>query len=157
MGPRPLQRFVRRRDPKGKSPPSSDLHPCYSPAMKHHVRLLAWAPATSAALMILAIYCSWATAYVQLGRRPRPNIDDPDMIGGFFTELYDLCLPLVFVLFVIWTITSAFTLLMADSRKVEHWRGWGLGFVVGLIAFGLLCLLFVLRSSPGDAIEWFFD
>jgi uncharacterized membrane protein len=125
--------------------------------MRHRVRLLAWVPATSVAMMIFAMYSSWAAAYAQLGRRPRPNIDDPNMIGGFSTDLYDLCLSLVFVLFIIWAGTSAFTLLMADSRKTERWRGWGIGFVMGLVAFGSMFLLFVLQSSPGDAIEWFFD
>lgn len=104
--------------------------------MIRKVRLLAWAPVVSVALMIVAMYSSWVVAYAQLGRRPRPSVDDPNMIGGFSTDLYDFSLPFVFVLFVIWAVTSAFTILMAGLLKTEHWRGWALGFVAGLVTFG---------------------
>src|SRR5688572_23106722 len=89
--------------------------PCYSLAMMRNVRLLAWAPVVSMTLMILAMYGSWAVAYAQLGRPPRPMIDDPNSIGGFSSGLYAFLSPLVFVLFFIWAVTSFLACLIADS------------------------------------------
>jgi len=109
------------------------------------------------ALVIITMYCSWAVAYTQLGRRPLPNIDDPNSIGGFSTDLYEFCLPLVFVLLAIWFVTSILTCVIADSPKGERREGWLVSLTAGLIAFGPFVFLFLLFASPGGAIGWFFD
>ena len=123
--------------------------------MIRKVPLLAWAPAASMLLMIVAVYSSWAVAYGQLGRHPRPSIDDPKFIGGFSTDVYTICVWLILVLAAIWALTSLIALVMGVLPKTKHRSGWWLGFAAGLIAFGVQVPL--LRNSPGDAIEWFAD
>jgi hypothetical protein len=125
--------------------------------MTRNIRLLAWMPVTSMALVIIAMYSSWAVAYTQLGRRPQPNVDDPKLIGGLSTDLYEFCFPLVFVLLVIWFVTSILTCLIADSPKAERRDGWLVRLTAVLIAFGPFAFLFLLYASPGGAIGWFFD
>jgi hypothetical protein len=121
------------------------------------VRLLPWLPVTSVVLMILAMYSSWSAAYAQLGWRPRPNIDDPESIGGFSTDLYEFCLPLVFGLSGIWIVTSVLTCLIADSPRTERPSGWLVNLTAGLIAFGPFVFLILLYASPGGVVGWFFD
>jgi hypothetical protein len=125
--------------------------------MKRRDVLVAWAPMTSVVLMILAVYSSWAVAYAQLGRKPRPNADDPASIGGFSSAWYDFCLPFVFVLLVVWCVTSVLACVMADSPKSEPGNRWLVGVTACLMALGPFVLLFLMLSSPGDAIGWFFD
>src|SRR5690606_30352962 len=61
---------------------------CYSPKVLPKVRSFTWVPAASAALMLVAVYGSWAVAWAQLGRRPRPSMDDPRHIGGLATDVH---------------------------------------------------------------------
>jgi hypothetical protein len=118
-------------------------------------RVLALTPPVAQLLALLAIYGCWAAAGAQLGRSPRPMADDPASIGGFSSDLYSLCLPLVFVLFLVWLVTWLLACVMADSPKARPDGKWGLGAAAGIVAFGLHAVLFVV--SPGDAVAWFYD
>lgn len=134
--------------------------PCYSRAMIRKIRLLAWVPLASVVLMFAAVYASWAVAYGQLERRPRPSADDPKAIGGFSTDLYDFSAPLVSVLLITWAVTSLFAFAMGiremgmRSKTMQPGRWW-FGFAAGVIPIFLLIV--VVRHSPGEAMEWFFD
>jgi hypothetical protein len=127
---------------------------CYSRSMIRKVALLGWVPVASVMLMIATMYCAWAAAYAQLGRRPRPSIDDPNAIGGFSTDVYVFCEWVVMILFAIWALSSIFAVVM-DVRSRGQSRSWGLGVGASLIALGLLVPLWF--SSPGDAVQWFAD
>jgi hypothetical protein len=132
-------------------------HPCYSLAMKGRDRLIAWAPMTSVALMLVAIYSSWAVAYAQLGRKPLPSSDDPRSIGGLSTDWYNFCLAFVFALLAVWFVTSILACVAADSPKSEQRSRWLVGITASLMVVGPFLLLFLMFTSPGNAIGWFVD
>lgn len=103
--------------------------------------------------MVVAVYCSWAVAYLQLGRRPQPSRDDPKGIGGLATDVYTLCVWVIGILAAIWAITLLLRLARAGSPEAERRRGRVPDFILGFTAIGLpFCLLFL-----HDAIAWFID
>src|SRR6185369_3979595 len=105
--------------------------------MIRRVSPLAWAPAVSAVLMIVAVYCSWAVAYVQLGRRPRPSMDDPKSIGGFATDVYSFSVWVIGILAVIWAVSLLLKLGRTASPEAKGRNGRFLDFANGFIAVGL--------------------
>lgn len=117
--------------------------------MIRKVPLLAWMPT----LMVAVVYCSWAVAYAQLGRRPRPSMDDPLQIGGVATDVHAFCAWTIRILVAIWGATFLLRLVRADSPGVERRNGRLQDFINGLIAIGLPFSLLVLH----DAIVWFID
>lgn len=104
-------------------------------------------------LMVIAIYCSWAVAYTQLGRRPRPSMDDPKYIGGFATDFSTFCVWLIYILAAIWVVAVILRLRSVASPEQEQRSGRFLDFILGAIAVGLPFSLLFLH----DAIAWFID
>jgi hypothetical protein len=84
-------------------------------------------------------------------------MDDPKFIGGFSTDVYVFCSWVIGILAAVWAITSLLTLVKGFLSKTEQGGWWRLGFVAGLVAFGLLFSLLVSGKSPGNAIMWFID
>ncbi len=103
--------------------------------------------------MVVAVYCSWAVAYAQLGRRPRPSMDDPTDIGGFATDVHTFCVWVIGILAAIFTVAFLLRLVMAESPESERRSGRLLDFSIGVIAIGLPFSLLFLH----DAIVWFID
>ena len=103
-----------------------------------------------------SFYLTWLIAWVQLGHRPRPMLDDPKAIGGVLDIAYyipGILLMLVPVLAPLGLVASFFCPINA-RRGVRHsWRAAFAALYVALCALALL----TLRSDPGRVVEWWFD
>jgi hypothetical protein len=104
-------------------------------------------------LMVVAVYCSWVAAYAQLGRRPKPSMDDPKGIGGTATDVYTFCVWVIGILFAIWTVAVILRLMKAAPPEEARRNGRLLEFCIGATAIGVPFSLLVLH----DAILWFID
>lgn len=127
---------------------------CYSQAMIRKALLLAWVPGiASVVLSFVAVYCSWAVAYAQLGRHPQPLVDDPKFIGGLSTVVYSFCMWAIAALAAVWTVSALLTIVTGVLSKAEQrgagWLGFASVFGFSLLFFGLYL--------PNNAISWFFD
>jgi hypothetical protein len=121
------------------------------------VRVLAWlvrAGVMAPWVWLTSVYAVWLIACVQLGRRPRPLLDDPKHLGGWVDIPHTLSI-LLFML--------AFPLLGA-GLGAALWIGiFGRAkWKVALLSFGALLLSWTMafavgRLNPGRVIAWYLD
>ncbi|PTY01658.1 hypothetical protein DB347_22740 [Opitutaceae bacterium EW11] len=123
--------------------------------MKLTTRILGWIPLGAVLLIVALVYGAWATAFVQLGRRPLPSMDDPKYIGGISTLISNASTILILVLLVCWILAMCANAVIAVHPRVTDKRWWLVRFAYGLIA--MLLLLLSVRHSPGEALTWFID
>jgi hypothetical protein len=123
--------------------------------MTKKVSMLGWMPVALPAVILILVYFAWTVAFIQLGRRPLPSMDDPKYIGGVATQVYAVVSAAIVVLFFGWlfgTVSVAIVGLL--PKTLDRWRWW-LKVVLGLSTMVLLVGL--TRFSPGGACEWFLD
>ena len=123
--------------------------------MKLTSRILGWTPLASVLLIVAAVYGAWAAAFIQLGRRPLPSMDDPKYIGGISTLVSNASSILVLVLLVCWILAMCANAVIAVHPRVTNKRWWLVRSAYGLTA--MLLLLLSIRHSPGEALTWFID
>lgn len=106
-------------------------------------------------VMALSIYANWLTAWLALGHRPRPALDDPLFIStaASLTHIAALLLiwaaPLAFGGCVLGII---FAIRQRDRDREGDVRVWAIA------ALGSWLLTFVvLRADPGGVLNWFLD
>jgi hypothetical protein len=103
--------------------------------------------------LLSSIYATWLTAFVSLGRIPRPSLDDPKSINVFVSafliltgSLY-LLMPVSFVGFIIALIIRKRRDFI-DRHPVASWAllggSWGI-------------LIAVLAIDPGRVLYWMMD
>jgi hypothetical protein len=119
--------------------------------------VLAWlvrAGVISPWIWLSTVYTVWLIAWVQLGRRPRPLLDDPKNLGGWV----DIPHTASVLLFMI-----AFPLLGAAVGAALSLGVFGKGkWNVALLSFGALLLSWtaafaVARLDPGRVVAWYLD
>jgi hypothetical protein len=103
-----------------------------------------------------SFYATWLVAWIQLGHRPRPMLDDPKSIGGLVDIAYIISGLLVMAMPLLTPIGFASS-FFCPVRSV-HGKRYSL--VAGLaVLYVLLCALslLMLRADFGRAVEWWFD
>lgn len=119
------------------------------------ISMLRWMPPVLPVLILAVVYGAWGVAFLQLGRRPIPSMDDPKYIGGLSTQFTDATSILILVLLVAWGFSLlASAIIGVLPRTTERGRR-GMQFVLGVVSMALLLAL--IRFSPGGALAWFMD
>ncbi len=99
----------------------------------------------------VAYHLAWL-AQLQLGRWPRPNLDDPRALGGLVPALH-LVLTLQLVL---WPVSWAAGLLgVGLHARASGWRGAALRLLVLVVANSLMVAF--ARWDPGQVMAWVMD
>jgi nitric oxide reductase large subunit len=117
---------------------------------------------TCAAAPAAALYGTWIAAWISLGHRPEPSLNDPKGINGAVSALHGItvllivafpaivimCLPLVpFVL-------RSARVIGLEGRPRYDRRTIGLAIATLAVGFGSA---FLFKSDPGDVLYWFMD
>ena len=103
-----------------------------------------------------SFYLTWLIAWVQLGHRPRPMVDDPKSVGGILDIAYYLPGIFIMLLPVLAPIglAASFFCPITARRDVRYAIRAAIAILyVALCAFVLL----TLRYDPGQVVEWWFD
>ena len=138
---------------------SLDDHPAPHPVgnFATRYRLTVWLLAFLYPVWLLgSFYLTWFIAWVQLGHRPRPMLDDPKSVGGILDIAYylpGLLLMLMPVLVPLGFAASFFCPVNPRSGRRHVSRPALAVLYISLCAIVLL----TLRSDPGRVVEWWFD
>ena len=123
--------------------------------MNQRSRLWGWVPVTSVISALLLVYVSWLTAFLQLGRRPIPSMDDPKFLGGYSSVISSVCSKVILALLLCWAASLlgmiVFSLLPKTEDRAYWWKHVALGLAAMFLLFGSA------HYSPGDAVTWFLD
>lgn len=104
--------------------------------------------------VVSSIYGSWLFAWLVLGRRPVPWLDDPTQISPFVTAAY-YASGLVFVGFPVAAVLGiAATIWFVRRHRLPAWAG----ALLPLLLVGLWAgTIEFLRSNSLDVIRWWGD
>ena len=106
--------------------------------------------------LVCSFYSVWLVAWIQLGHRPRPMLDDPKDIGGFMDFAY-------FVPgFLLLAMPALIPLGLAASffcpLRVCRGRRFILSTTLVVLYVALCTFALVgLRKDPGGVVEWWLD
>ena len=128
------------------------------PAERDWLGTLARGLAAYPVLTVGALYSGWATAWLQLGRRPVPSLDDPASISGWV----DVARWVFMVLFIGLLPTFAVHLGVGVAAVVEWRRGGrsigGKELLVAAAALAIWAGAFaLLRTDPWNVGVWYMD
>jgi hypothetical protein len=106
--------------------------------------------------LVLSFYSTWVIAWIQLGHRPRPNLDDPKFIGGLM-DLVHLLPGLMLIAMPVSAplgLASAFYCPARIRGLTRFTQNLGLA-----VLYTVLCTLALvtLRADPGRVVYWWFD
>lgn len=105
-------------------------------------------------LLVTGLFTTWGAARLSLGHWPRPSLDDPKQIGGWFDVPYTLTGFLVIPGLVAFIFCVAALIYQACRRPLQRAR---------LLTTAAVSLLFTLaaelylRWDPLRIGEWFMD
>ena len=106
--------------------------------------------------LVSSFYSTWLMAWIQLGHRPRPMLDDPKSIGGLMDIAYIVPGFLVMAMPVLTPIGLAASFFCpVQVRRVSRYAQ---NCVLAVLYVALCALaLLMLRADPGRVVEWWFD
>lgn len=106
--------------------------------------------------LVGAFYATWLVAWVELGHRPRPMLDDPKYIGGLMDFVYGVPGYLLLGLPVLAPLGFAAS-FFCQKRTTRERRGV-LAMVLAAF-YVLMCVtaIVVLRYDGASVVEWWFD
>lgn len=115
------------------------------------VRLLngvAWAYPV---FLVATFYGTWFVAWLSLGHRPRPSLDDPKSIGVVVDALCFFC-GLMLIGFPVAALEGIVLQFLISGYS------WAQRFLRGVLLVALwLCMIGLLRWDPLKVVEWYFD
>ncbi len=136
-------------DADAASPPRSRLVTCS--------RVSIWLLAFLYPVWLLgSFYVTWMIAWVQLGHRPRPMLDDPKSVGGILDIAYYVPGILVMLMPVLAPIGLAASFFCPITTRRGRRHVLGAAFAILYVVLCAIVLL-TLRSDPGRVVEWWFD
>jgi len=105
--------------------------------------------------LVLCFYATWLAGKVSLGYWPRPSLDDPKGINGFWMWTYDftgivLCVGLPLV-----CVVAAASVVWSVLKKSPEWKARTIETVVGIVL--LAAGIAFIRWDPQHVVEWFMD
>ncbi len=103
-----------------------------------------------------SFYLTWLIAWIQLGHRPRPMLDDPKSIGGVLDIAYYIPGILLMFMPVLAPVGLAASFFFPVNTRRELRYGWGPALAIVYIVLCVTALL-TLRADPGRVVEWWFD
>ncbi len=106
-------------------------------------------------LLVTSFYATWLAGRITLGYWPRPSLDDPKQISGFWMWTYDVTAMLSLVGLPLVGVLAAMSLFRPLRDGSPEWRSRLVEAVVGT-ALILLAVGF-MRWDPHHVVEWFFD
>ena len=101
--------------------------------------------------LVLCFYLAWAVAWIILGHRPRPNLDDPKSLGALSTVI--VLVP--GVLIATWPVCMVIGLVSAYCCPAAIRKSRTLLVFTYLMLCGFAWTL--LRTDPWQVVEWWFD
>lgn len=117
---------------------------------------IAWSLAFFYPLIAVAfVYLYWGLAWVLLGHRPRPSVDDPKDIGVAIDFVYNIGILLV-VLLPPMSVGSLVCAILCPIRSLRE-RRFGRLMLAIANAFIFYCVWKLVKFDPGHVFEWFFD
>lgn len=116
--------------------------------MKANLRTL---PAFFPLLLLGSIYGSWFLAWVVLGHAPRPSLDDPkETLGVIYLA------SVLVVAIAPFGFTAGFCCAANLVLEGGRWRFNQLSLPLAFICFWAGSI-FLLRSDPWNAVNWWMD
>ena len=106
--------------------------------------------------LVSSFYLTWLVAWIQLGHRPRPMLDDPKSIGG----LMDIAYPIPGIVAMGMPLLAPLGFVAAFFYPVSANRGdrYTIRTTLALVYIALCVLaLVLLRADGGRVVEWWFD
>jgi hypothetical protein len=105
--------------------------------------------------LVMCFYITWVAGKISLGNWPRPSLDDPKDIKGFWMWTYDftgvvLCigLPVVCVL-------AGASIVWPLLKKSPQWKARLTETMIGIILLALAIAF--IRWDPQHVVEWYMD
>ena len=107
--------------------------------------------------LVGSFYATWLVAWIQLGHRPRPMLDDPKSIGGLMDIAYPIAGYLVMAMPVLTPIGFAASFFFPVRTRRSGARS-ALNTTLAVL-YVVLCVfaLLILRADGGRVVEWWFD
>lgn len=90
-----------------------------------------------------------------MGYWPRPNLDDPKAVAGFWMYYYYHTTLVLLVSWPVPAVLAAVSLFRPAFRGLPEWRIRLLEVILG--AALLVGALAFLRWDPHQVVEWYFD
>ena len=106
--------------------------------------------------LVASFYLTWLIAWIQLGRFPRPSLDDPKSIGG----LMDIAYPVPGLLLLVMPVMTPLGLASSFFCPVRKPLSKRYAFRSLLVVFYIaLCAMAwtLLNKDPGRVVEWWLD
>ncbi|MEY2546579.1 MAG: hypothetical protein QOG48_1696 [Verrucomicrobiota bacterium] len=104
--------------------------------------------------LVAALFATWFTARVSLGHWPRPSVDDPKQIGGWFDVPYTITGILLIPGLVAFIVAVAALVYRAYRRPLERSRLLTTAVVSVLL---MVAADLYLRWDPLRIGDWFMD
>ena len=104
--------------------------------------------------LVAGLFATWFTARASLGHWPRPSVDDPKQIGGWFDVPYTITGILLIPGLVAFILGVAALAYWAYRRPLE--RGRLLATAIVSVLFMITAELY-LRWDPLRIGDWFMD
>ena len=136
------------------APPPS--HSTDRPIALHLWKLTLWLAAYSCPVIVAGcFYMSWFVAWIVLGHKPRPMVDDPKSIGGLMDIAYIgsmvafLSAPILAPIGFIASFVCPFPSFGKQRMRCAILVAVYLGICV--------TILLTIKADPGRVIEWWLD
>ena len=102
-----------------------------------------------------SVYFYWIVAWLLLGHRPRPSVDDPKEVGWAMGYVYNI----VLIMVVLLPPMSVGGLVWAILCPIRSLRERRFGRVMIVVAYALLAFSVwkLATLDPGQVFEWFID
>ena len=106
--------------------------------------------------LVSSFYLTWLIAWVQLGHRPRPMLDDPKSVGGILDIAYYVPGVLLLLMPILVPVGLAASFFCPINARPGQRHAWRAAFSVLYVVLCAIALL-TLRSDPVRVVEWWFD
>jgi hypothetical protein len=120
-------------------------------AVRIAIAIATWYPASVPAL----IYANWIVACLDLGRFPRPMLDDPKHVGMLTPVFHWFSVWSIFGgFYVFWAAVAFLLIALVLPKQPERKR---LGLRVALSLLSVAALYGWAQLDPGSVVEWYLD
>jgi hypothetical protein len=106
-------------------------------------------------LLVLSFYATWLAGRFHLGHWPRPSLDDPKDIEGFWMWTYGFTGLVLTIGLPVAVVLAGASVLRPALNKSPEWKVRLAEAILGIV---LLALAFAfIRLDPHRVVEWYMD